>query len=92
MHDWPNSERRYFTVEDMIPYFRSRAKQKRICPKCHEAALTVEPTALNPNRAFDCCPKCHYSHIVTAPQAAQVPYDWVPPHRRTCKIIPFPRT
>ena len=89
MHDWPHSKRRYFTVDDMIPHFQSRARQKRICPECHKAALTVRPTALNPNGAFDYCPECHYFQVIIAPEEAQVSYDWMPPHRRGCKIISF---
>ena len=85
MRDWPDPERRYFTVDDMTPYFQSRAREKRICPQCHKATLAVKPTALNPNYAFDFCPKCHYLQLVAAPRAAQVPADWMPPrepHRR----------
>ena len=76
MEHWPDPNRRYFTVEDMIPYFRSRAKRKRICPECHKAALAVRPTALNPNGAFDYCPKCHYFQLIIAPEEVQVPLDW----------------
>jgi hypothetical protein len=89
MHGYVDSKRRYFTVEDMIPYFQSRARQKRICPECHSAALTVRPTSLNPNAAFDYCSECHYFQVILAPEEAQVPYDWMPPHRRKCKIVRF---
>lgn len=85
MKHWPDSERRYFTTDDMIPYFRSRAKQKRICPECHKAALNVRPTALNPNGAFDYCPECHYFQVIIAPEEAQVPIGWQ--RERSCKII-----
>ena len=89
MRDWSDSKRRCFTVDDMIPYFQNRARQKRICPECRSAFLVVRPTALNPNGAFDYCPDCHYFQVVIAPEEAQVPYDWMPPHRRECKITSF---
>lgn len=85
MNHFPDPDRRYFTVEDMIPYFRSRAKQKRVCPECHKAALTVRPTALNPNAGFDYCPECHYFQVIIAPENVQVPLDWQ--RKKPCKIV-----
>ena len=89
MSEWPRDpESRFRTVDDMTPYFRSLARQKRICPKCHQAALTVEPT-LNPNIGADRCPKCRYFMAVCAPEAAMVPNDWVRPRKRECQIVRF---
>ena len=89
MSIWPDEpERRFFTVEDMTPYFRSRHAQKRICPECHQAALEVEPT-LSPNFGVDHCPKCHYFMTIEAPDAAKVPEDWARPRDGGCKIIRF---
>ena len=89
MSDWyPEPERRFRTVEDMTPYFRSRHKQKRICPECHQAALEVEPT-LNPNYGVDHCPKCHYFMTIEAPDSAKVPDDWTRPDSKRCRIIRF---
>jgi hypothetical protein len=89
MHEWPSEpEYRYLTVEDMTPYFRSRHKQKRICPECHRAALEVKPT-LNPNYGVDHCPKCHYFMTIEAPDVAKVPDDWARTRNEKCKIIKF---
>lgn len=88
MHNWPEPERRFRTVEDMTPYFQSRHRQKRICPECHSAALEVRPT-LSPNAGVDRCPRCHYFQVAIAPEAAQVPEDWEPPRRSACRIISF---
>ena len=89
MSEWfPEPERRFFTVEDMTPYFRSRHAQKRICPECHKAALEVRPT-LSPNGGIDHCPNCGYFQVVVAPEAAKVPEDWVRPRGGGCKIIRF---
>ena len=89
MSNWPHEpERRFHSVEDMTPYFRSRNKQKRICPECHQAALEVKPT-LNPNVGIDNCPKCRYFMTIMAPEAARVPDDWRPTHNSSCRIIPF---
>lgn len=71
----------------LSPYFESRKNQKRICPKCHSAALTVEPT-LNINAAIDTCPECGYFQTVIAPGVAQVPDDWV---QKGCHIIELPK-
>ena len=87
MFDYPEPERRFHSVEDMTPYFQSRAKQKRICPDCHRAALEVRPT-LSPNGGVDRCPECGYLQTIVAPKSAQVPEDWMPPKKR-CRIIDF---
>jgi len=68
-------ERRYRTVDDMTPYFRSRNKRKRICPECHAGLLFVKPT-LNPNAGVDKCPHCRYFQVVEAPAGARVPEGW----------------
>lgn len=101
MTHWPQEpERRYHTVDDMTPYFRSRAKQKRICPECHKGLLFVKPT-LNPNAGIDKCPNCGYFQVVEAPAGARVPQSWTREHdekpmgfrrgakRAGCKIIRF---
>lgn len=89
MSDWPpEPERRFFTVEDMTPYFRSRAKQKRICPECHKAALEVRPT-LSPNGGVDHCPECGYFQVVVAPENAKAPEDRTRPREGKCRIISF---
>ena len=87
MFDLPEPKRRFHSVADMTPYFRGRARQKRICPDCHKAALEVEPT-LSPNVGIDRCPACGYSWTVVAPEKARVPEDWSPPKKR-CRIIDF---
>ena len=87
MFDYPEPQSRFHSVEDMTPYFQSRAKRKRVCPGCHKSALEVKPT-LNPNAGVDHCPECGYFQTIIAPKAAQVPEDWKPPKRR-CRIIEF---
>lgn len=87
MFDYPESEKRFHSVEDMTPFFQSRAKQKRVCPDCHRAALEVKPT-LSPNVGVDHCPECSYFWTVVAPESAQVSEDWEPPRKR-CRIIDF---
>ena len=77
-------------VSRLTPYFRSRDKQRRICPRCHEVPLEVWPT-LNPNVGIDRCPKCRYFQAIVAPKQAQVPNNWTPPTTEGCKIIPFER-
>jgi len=89
MTHWPDEpEHRYRTVEDMTPYFRSRHKQKRICPECHQAALFVKPTP-SPNVGIDKCPNCRYLQVVEAPAGARVPDDWTRPRDTGCRIIRF---
>lgn len=71
----------------LSPYFESRKNQKRICPKCHSAALTVRET-LNPNAAMDKCPKCGYFETILAPEAACVPDDW---GKQKAHVISLPK-
>lgn len=77
---------------DFSPYFEQRAKQKRICPKCHKRALRQRHT-LSPNGAIDVC-ECGYFQAVSAPcKAAKVEWDgkapWRNPNKRRSKIIVF---
>lgn len=86
---WHNSPmRQHRDVSRLTPYFRSRDKQKRICPQCRQAPLQVWPT-LNPNAGIDRCPTCRYFQCVVAPKQAQVPHDWTPPTPHGCRIIAF---
>lgn len=63
-----------------IPYFEQLAKQKRICPKCHQSQIRLEPSSAgNPNVAFERC-DCGYFFIHEAPKAAQVKWDEDHPH------------
>lgn len=77
---------------DFSPYFEQRAKQKRICPKCHKRALH-QRHSLSPNGAYDVC-ECGYFQSVSAPcKAAEVEWDgkapWRNPNKRHSKIIVF---
>mgnify|MGYP000048946305 CR=1 len=62
--------------DDPSPWCRSRAAQKRACPKCGKR-LRFEFGKFNPNSGYDVCDSCSYFQSVTAPRAAQV--DFVPP-------------
>ncbi len=51
----------------LSPYFRSLKRQKRVCPECKKALLTIEPS-LNINGAYEVCTKCNYIQSLTAPK------------------------
>ncbi len=75
---------------DFCPYFESLRRMKRICPECHSRVLQLRET-LNPNGALEFC-DCGYFQGLTAPKAAQVPWDgktpWRNPKRkRAPKVI-----
>lgn len=59
--------------DDPSPWCRSRATQKRACPRCGNR-LSFRPSSLNPNAGYDECGACGYFQTVEAPRAARVDY------------------
>lgn len=52
----------------LSPYFKSLAKQKRVCPDCLRGMLRIEPAPVpQPDMAFEVCDKCGYFHLLEAP-------------------------
>ena len=52
----------------LSPYFKSLAKQKRICPDCLRGMLRVEPTPIpQPDMAVEVCDRCGYFQLLEAP-------------------------
>lgn len=70
--------------DDPSPWCRSRARQKRACPRCGKR-LRFEFSPLSPNGGYDKCDACGYLQSVTAPKAAQV--DFVPPTREEAEEV-----
>lgn len=78
---------------DLCPYLESMAKTRRLCPKCLSRQTRIEPS-LSPNGAYERC-DCGYFQSITAPKAAQVPWDGKAPWRNPSKssganVVRFP--
>lgn len=70
-------------------YFRSLAKQKRICPDCLRGTLRVEPTPIpQPDMAVEVCDRCGYFQLLEAPAGAAP----LPPERGRIIHVDFGRS
>lgn len=58
------------------PYFKSLARQVRLCPECgHRTRLAG---TLSPNGAYEFCPACEWFRVLAAPEWARVPETFRP--------------
>lgn len=59
-------------TSELSPYFRSLARQRRICPECLRGCLTVKPSGSgDPDAAWDAC-ACGYRQLRLAPEGARL--------------------
>ena len=57
---------------ELSPYFKALARQKRICPRCHKAPLSIVPLALTWDGATEKCGACGYMNLILAPESARL--------------------
>ena len=50
------------------PYFKSMARQVRLCPRCHRKTRLAG--TLNPDAAYEVCDACGYFFTLVAPEWA----------------------
>lgn len=57
---------------ELSPYFEALARQKRVCPRCHKAPLSIVPLALTWDGATEKCEACGYMNLILAPESARL--------------------
>lgn len=57
---------------ELSPYFKALARQKRICPRCHKAPLSIVPLELTWDGATEKCGACGYMQTIFAPESARL--------------------
>lgn len=70
------------------PYFRSLARQARLCPRC--GAKTRLAGTLNPDAAYEVCDRCGLFTTLVAPEWACVGAQDEPPQSRECTLLSPP--
>ncbi len=55
----------------LSPYFKTLAREKRVCPECLKGYLRVLPAGDSPNVAMDCC-ECGYMRVREAPRSMRI--------------------
>ena len=56
-------------MQQLSPYFKMLAREKRICPKCKRRPTRIVPS-LHPDFAYEEC-DCGYSRTLEAPPSFQ---------------------
>jgi transcription elongation factor Elf1 len=57
---------------ELSPYFKALARQKRICPRCHKAPLSIVPLELTWDGVTEKCEACGYMQAIFAPESARL--------------------